>query len=302
MTDTGIGRAPLKDAVYYFAMDSLARLRAALSPHHTAVPCTWLRRPALTPGSRVCLMVIFCPAGVVPEHSLRQFEAWVALPCEVVVLLVAPDPRAEIDTAPLAAACGILRRDNRGYDFGAWAAAIEMLPELAEAGELIIANDSVYGPVGDLAEYMRLIDARPGDVIGPVESGHLRRHFQSFMLVFRPRALTHPAFRRFWSGVRTGERATVVLRYELRLFETLAAAGLACTPVHRAVDHRNPTLTGWRRLLDEQFPFVKVQLLRDNPFGVDLSGWRELLAAGGYDPEIVIRHLGAVADGTDRRG
>jgi hypothetical protein len=55
----------------------------------------------------------------------------------------------------------------------------------------------------------------------------------------------------------------------------------------------NPTLTGWRELIDEGFPFLKVQLMRDNPRGADLSDWESFVAARGYDPALIRDYLAA---------
>ena len=54
----------------------------------------------------------------------------------------------------------------------------------------------------------------------------------------------------------------------------------------------NPTLDGWRQLVSRhRFPFVKVQLLRDNPNGNDISDWREIVAQAGYDTALIEAHL-----------
>lgn len=43
---------------------------------------------------------------------------------------------------------------NIGYDFGSWACAIvEMKNCIKEYKKLILANDSVYGPLFDLDEF-----------------------------------------------------------------------------------------------------------------------------------------------------
>lgn len=55
----------------------------------------------------------------------------------------------------------------------------------------------------------------------------------------------------------------------------------------------DPTLTDWRPLLGRGFPFIKVQLLRDNPFKVDISGWDFEMISRGYDVSIVLDHLEA---------
>jgi hypothetical protein len=46
---------------------------------------------------------------------------------------------------------------------------------------------------------------------------------------------------------------------------------------------RNPAIHAWAELASAGFPFLKVQLLRDNPGQTDLLGWRTVAAANGYD-------------------
>jgi hypothetical protein len=57
----------------------------------------------------------------------------------------------------------------------------------------------------------------------------------------------------------------------------------------------NPTLHPWRNLLDLGVPFVKVQLLRDNPLNTDLSGWISEVSRRGYPPRLILDHLRRVA-------
>ena len=69
----------------------------------------------------------------------------------------------------------------------------------------------------------------------------------------------------------------------------MGAGGLEVDALFRqdATDRSNPTLTKWRALIDAGFPFIKVVLLRENPFDADLNGWESVLERHGYDPEIV---------------
>ncbi|MGQ2954297.1 MAG: hypothetical protein ACT6RN_20060 [Agrobacterium sp.] len=38
-------------------------------------------------------------------------------------------------------------------------------------------------------------------------------------------------------------------------------------------------------------PFVKIQLLRDNPTNEDIAGWRELLAQNGFALDEIVMQL-----------
>ena len=56
--------------------------------------------------------------------------------------------------------------------------------------------------------------------------------------------------------------------------------------------HENPTLNHWRLTLERgKSPFLKVQLLRDNPLNSDITGWDKVVASRGYDPSLIRAHL-----------
>jgi lipopolysaccharide biosynthesis protein len=129
----------------------------------------------------------------------------------------------------------------------------------------------------------RTVDA---DVIGLTESVENGRHIQSFVLFFREGALKNHGFWRFWRKVRAGGRIVAVYRYELTLLKTMEAAGLRCSALFKCQSRDNPTLTRWRELIDAGFPYLKVALIRLNPFGVDTSGWQEVLKRHGFDPAL----------------
>ena len=81
-----------------------------------------------------------------------------------------------------------------------------------------------------------------------------------------------------------------VYRYELGMVRAFERAGLRCAALFPCLDERNPTLTRWRGLIEDGFPYLKIALLRDNLFRVDLTGWRDVLRNGGYDPSLATRH------------
>jgi hypothetical protein len=69
-------------------------------------------------------------------------------------------------------------------------------------------------------------------------------------------------------------------------------AGLRALALYPAIEREsNPTLMFWRELIMSGFPFLKVQLLRDNPLQVDLTGWDSLVRERGFDPDLVRDHL-----------
>jgi lipopolysaccharide biosynthesis protein len=262
-----------------------------VTPSNSTVRSRWVRAPDLTDGCEVCVFVTYAPGGAVPEHSLFHARAWADAGFGVLIVLNTNAFDADIQLRDLGFASGVLVRQNRGYDFGAWATALQELPAIRMASLVAVVNDSMFGPLDSFGPMLARVRATDADVIGATESREFGRHFQSFLLFFRSRALNSAAFWQFWRKVRAGGRIIAIYRYELGLVKGLERAGLRCVALFPSSDSRNPTLTRWRSLIGEGFPYVKVGLLRDNPFNADLSGWQDVVREHGYDPEIAEGHL-----------
>jgi lipopolysaccharide biosynthesis protein len=272
--------------------NAVAKALELISPSSASVRGAWVRKPQIADGAEVCLFVTLARNGRVTEQSEFHARAWAQAGFELIMIIVTDDPESAREQSSNFAA-GVFVRANRGYDFGAWAAVINQLPELRNASLLATVNDSVFGPVDSFSAMLVKVRQADADMIGTTESFEYRRHFQSFLLFFKEAALVNDAFWRFWRNVRTVGRAVVIRQYETRLVETLERAGLRCVPLFpsQPAGHHNQTLARWRELLDEGFPYLKVSLLRDNPLAADLEGWEEELESRGYDPGIVRRHL-----------
>ena len=200
-------------------------------------------------------------------------------------------PLAWIDGRPSGVA--VVRRPNLGYDFGSWATALDLLPAISRAPNVLLVNDSLVGPFGPVDHLLDRFHRSRADVWGLTDTEQLGHHLQSYCLGFREGCLDRPELRAFWQGIRVEvSRDDVIHRYELGLSRVLRHARLsteAAIEGWRAVDgDDNPTLIGWRRLLDLGFPFVKRQVLLDpgvcpdghlvrdelrRRFGIDVDEW-----------------------------
>lgn len=112
-------------------------------------------------------------------------------------------------------------RLNEGLDFCSWRRALEILSgDLKSADELIMCNDSVFAPVAPFWRMFDLMDQkRPDlDIWGITENFQIRRHIQSYFVVFRKRALSSPEFSEFWNGVKVlSLKDEIIRRYEVGL-------------------------------------------------------------------------------------
>lgn len=211
------------------------------------------------------------------------------------VLLVST---AEV-AAPLAwsgsrpAAVTVLRRPNLGYDFGSWATALHRYPRLAASGCVLLVNDSLAGPFAALDGLLERFQGSQADVWGLTDTTQFGHHLQSYCLGFRRGCLQEPPLRRFWHDIRVERsKEDVIWRDEIglgRLLQREQFVTEAAFPYRTVVaDGENPTIMGWRKLLEAGFPFVKRTLL-DRPevapdgelvdqelrrrFGVDVRAW-----------------------------
>jgi lipopolysaccharide biosynthesis protein len=254
----------------------------------------WLKIPDQLGGEDVCFFVTYAPSGRLTEHAKFHARSWTDHGFKLVLIVALDDLQHFQPGQDLGFCTGILLRHNIGYDFGAWAAALRLVPTSAQAKMLVTANDSVYGPFDNFGSMLARVRACSADVVGLTESFQVRRHFQSYMLFFKASALASTAFRSFWMGVRGGSRPYVVTNYELTLIERMEAGGLSTTalfPADRSRPATDPTLRDWQILIDSGFPFIKAKLLRDNLFGANLDGWPAVVAARGYNPDLILKHL-----------
>lgn len=256
----------------------------------------WERGPMDCTGRECCLFVTYVAGSTVCAQAVYHARAWADQGFAVTLIVCIDDPAVFEMSTDLDFCAAILVRKNSGYDFGAWASAICLMPSLDQATRLVTVNDSIYGPLHGFGEMVRRLRATDADLCGILASSQFRPHLQSFLLAFGPRMVRHPFFWRFWRGVRVGGRQFVIRTCELDMLQAALAAGLTAEAlfpddIQRAMPNR--TLSDWRALIDEGFPYIKAQLLRENPFGSDISGWQDLMRQHGYDPAMADAHLGS---------
>ena len=156
----------------------------------------------------------------------------------------------------------ILRKPNYGYDFGSWSVALFQFPDILNADEVLILNDSNAGPFGSMKEMLQSMSDSPFDITGVTDSLQIRYHIQSFMMHFKNGSLKHEAIVGFWKEIYAqAEKKNVIQAYEIGLTSCAQSNGLyvgAIFPWNLIVDHwENPSIHGARRLIELGYPFVK---------------------------------------------
>jgi hypothetical protein len=236
---------------------------------------------------RLCFFAHYHPRGIVADYVIFYLAALRDAGFTTVVLSTAELSAAEQDK--LRGHCArLVMRANVGLDFGGWIEAFgRFAPIRAEL--LLLANDSVYGPIGDLAMFIDRLTATPADFYGAVESWEGTRHLQSWFLLLRPRAYRSAAFTGLMADPipPSMPKLEIIQRYELQLLQALSAEGLTHAsawspdrggPIARALRY-NPAQALWKTLVGRVgMPFIKVELLRDNPLHMGgVRNWRRFV-------------------------
>jgi len=195
-------------------------------------------------------------------------------------------------------------RENVGYDFGSWKAGLEALGRPDRFDEVVCVNDSVYGPLFDIAGALNSAAAGQADYWGMVLSAMNSWHVQSWFFAMRAPMLRSSQLAEFWQ--HAGDelpKEEVILRREIGLSETVRRAGYAVAGVYDArvappvawqdiADHvslieparswrlirktrpwraLNPSELLYRRLWAAGIPFLKRRVLHTNHYGLDLK-------------------------------
>ena len=243
---------------------------------------------------RICLFAHYHPSGRIAPHVLHYLRHLQLCGYSTHVALSGVERPHDADRAALHALGATPHpRPNRGLDFGAW-------QDLAArgcadgAGTILLANDSVFGPLAPLSPLFAEMAARPVDVWGMVESRERGWHLQSWFLCLTARAFASPAVARVLrQPFAEMSKAEIVLHGELGLGAAIRADGLSWTARARAPTHRlrrlvpgNPMHLDFLSLIRSgSVPFLKVELLRDNPAAVGwVDRWRQAVASSPIFP------------------
>jgi lipopolysaccharide biosynthesis protein len=313
-----------------FVEDRVAWNLAALRSRQPRIRQIWTGRHSLAGARRVAVLVHFSRRGAFLRYfhyMVEQLER-----CGFAVIIVSNSKKLDVEAveALLPHCALVLHRHNVGYDFGAWRDGILQIPDLAVLDQLLITNDSVFGPLYDLETVLQRLDPATGDVWGITESFDTRYHLQSYFLLFHSAVLQASKFRKFWETMRYVEaKRVVIFKYEIGLSQTLLKAGfrlralnpyrqLAGAKLAKSLEGRtephwltddhtahvlqtislgyplNPTHYFWDSLVvDFGCPFIKRDLLEKNPVGIPmLSAWRTALAGvSNYPLELIEEYL-----------
>lgn len=191
---------------------------------------------------------------------------------------------------------GLITRENIGFDFGSWAAALSSLDlGKGDINQIILINNSVYGPLFPLEPMIVELCLR-GDFFGLTASQEFCRHIQSYFLGFNKVVIDHPQFREYWHGSFRGKsKWFTIFRRELAWegFFTKRGFRSAVLVEDSREFPRNPLTFLWKDLISQGFPFIKKSLLTHNYDSIDMADWESFVIneCPNFDTSLVSHDL-----------
>ena len=192
------------------------------------------------------------------------------------------------------------------YDFGSWKRCFadcesEFGPDcLSQFEELVLCNDSCYGPLSSLNDMFDAMAQRSCDYWGVTHVEYSEGYYPTFFLVLRKHVLADSGFSAFMKTVGTFDnKQDYCDRYEVglnRLLETKGFIGTCYLEKYPHLCHSSVKSMD-DNVFDAGMPFVRVLTARSNPGGIAYFGKRivEVCERYGYPVELIEHHLHRIA-------
>jgi rhamnosyltransferase len=208
---------------------------------------------------------------------------------------------SESDLKKLAGCCiRIISRENRGYDFYSWKVGLEAYPQYHEHAGLLLANDSVYGPLFDFGDIVTRLENHDADIVGMTDSFRYYPHLQSYFIYCKRPVVLSKEFINFFEQVKVMQlKSAVIRKYEVGFAQILGKQFrlAALYPLEGMLDQTaylerpkseiDPTFRLWKPLITKfKFPFLKRSLLTRR--GVSTHEVTSVLAQSDSDFDVNI--------------
>jgi lipopolysaccharide biosynthesis protein len=177
---------------------------------------------------RACVFAHYDRQNVVDPHVVFLLNN-IRKVCERIVF-VSTSALSDLEQSKLTDVVDdVILRENIGHDFGSYQKGLLLL-QFMDYDEILIANDSVYGPLKSLTTIFEEMSGVDCDAWSATSNWAISYHLQSYFIVFRRRILEQTVFWRFWRNVRPQRNKAMLIRvYEVGLSRLLIRLGFRLT-------------------------------------------------------------------------
>jgi len=184
-------------------------------------------------------------------------------------------------------------REHSLKDFGSWHYLINRLgwERIGEYDELILCNDSVYGPLFDLPAIFKQMEVRGYDFWSMTSDYAYNYHLHRYFMVFNQTITRHKTFQNFWKSV---PMSYSVKNCELALTPLLLNEGFVCNSYIHNYKQKDILQSPNKILRDVYPPFIKTKsFMAENEYtaGSGLGLRYKIRTKTDYDTALINRHI-----------
>lgn len=229
---------------------------------------------------RICFVAGFDANGQIADHVVYLVKALSKL---ADVYYYGDFDASSSELSKLKPYCvEVLAKRHGKYDFGSWQELIRHVgrQKITQYDELVLTNDSCYGPLFDLAPLFSEMEKRNNDFWGLTSAFQHHLHIQSYFIAFKNTVLQSDVFYKFFDSVKPEKNFHAVCsKYEDRLTFILSKAGFTYSTFIDYGDLSNhPYIDAMNAIVSHRFPFLKVKFflggIRDQG---PVADWRGVL-------------------------
>jgi tetratricopeptide (TPR) repeat protein len=209
---------------------------------------------------RLAVYAIYVPDGRLKSYHRAMLASLRDANYVTILVNSAMAGAAALASDALGLAQAVVIRSGQGRDFASWMIALaHFAPALDHPDHILLLNDSLIGPFGDLGSVLASLEDDPADFKGLTDSLEREYHLQSSLLMLSRDALFSGAFLNFFLNfVPAPTRDGVVREGEIGLSMQLIRAGVtisAKVPYPALIDtwlRRMPGHVEWAQTLPER--------------------------------------------------
>jgi len=273
-----------------------------------------LENPKISNKEKLCLFAHFDNKNEIAEYVIDSVKKISDLGFNI-IFTTTSEKIADSELKKISKYCSkIIIKENIGYDFGSWTKGFEAVEDINKYQELMLINDSFYGPLFDLAKVMAEMSSKY-DMWGINDTYEQKYHIQSFFMVFNRKIIESGLLTEFFRSftpifnkydlVKTCEvgLSQLVLDIDLKIgaycqYDKILKLIKTKYPkyphMHQVIKkYVNPTHFFWKILIEDfNCPILKIELLKKNPSQIyDVDTWLTVVEKTGYPVELIKKHL-----------
>ena len=141
-----------------------------------------------------------------------------------IVFISTSDAITDEDLKKLSTYCiTVINRENSGMDFYSWKTGLEKYQSFNMHTALLLANDSVFGPVFSIKNIINRLESYDANIVGMTDSFMIRPHLQSYFIYCKRNVFLSKEFRNFFHGVTVlGSKEAYIRECEINFSNLMA--------------------------------------------------------------------------------